>query len=119
MEFEQIPAGAEGHDHFFEGSIASSFPDSVDGAFHLSGAILDRCEGICYGQAKIIMTVDTQCYLFNPPDPVPESLEEVSELRRDCIAYGVRNVDCCCSCLDGCFANRYKKFYVGSGGIHR
>src|SRR5262245_61535633 len=38
MELEIIRPGSERHNHFLQGRISSTFPDPVDGAFHLARA---------------------------------------------------------------------------------
>ena len=45
-----IAARFEAHYHFFKRRIAGTFPDAVDGAFHLTCASLDGSEGVGNGE---------------------------------------------------------------------
>ncbi len=53
------------HHHFFQGSIACSFTQTIDGAFDLPCAGNNACNGIGCCQSEIIMTMAGNNCLIN------------------------------------------------------
>ena len=51
VEGHEVPASVQGHDHLFQGGIASALADAVDGHFGLTGAGIDGGDGVGGGQA--------------------------------------------------------------------
>ena len=52
-----VGADIECHDHLFEGGIAGTFPQSVDGALDLAGPLVHRFEGVGDGQTQVVVVV--------------------------------------------------------------
>jgi len=80
VEREEILSCTDGHHHFFERGIARPLADSVDGALHLSDAVLNRRQGIGNGQAKVVVAVNAQRDPVDSLDRSPEGLNERSKL---------------------------------------
>jgi len=47
------------HDHFFQGSIAGAFTDTVNSAFYLPYPVSDSLQTIGYSHAQVIMAMNT------------------------------------------------------------
>ncbi len=62
-------AGVKGHYDFFQGGIAGSLANTVNGAFHLSGSIRDSGQGIGHRHTQVIVAVNADnspVYIGNP-----------------------------------------------------
>ena len=57
-QVEEIAAGLDSHDDFFQRGIAGPLADAVDGAFHLPGAVFDGFQAVGHSQAQVVVAVD-------------------------------------------------------------
>src|ERR1041385_566755 len=54
---QEVAAGLDGHDVFFEGGVAGAFADAIDGALDLAGAGADGGQGVGHGEAEIVVAM--------------------------------------------------------------
>ena len=63
-----VRADHEGGGDLFEGGVAGSLADAVDGALDLAGSCLNAGEGVGYGHAEIVVAVGREDYVFDAGD---------------------------------------------------
>lgn len=89
VETKEILAGAQGHGHFFKGTIPGPFTDPVDRTFDLAGPAAYSGKGVCNCQTEIIMAMGGKGHRICILDPGGQESEQVRDfLRRritDCI----------------------------------
>ncbi len=88
-----IPAGKEGHHHLFQGGVAGTFANTVDGNLRLSGAGFNTGQGIGRGEPQIIVTVNTHDGLVDIGCMRPHVSDQLREFFRYGITYCIRKVD--------------------------
>ena len=113
----KIFTSSHGHDDFLEAAVASAFTNTVDRAFDLSCTLSYSFQAVGNRHAEIIVTVDTNHGLVNVTDPVAQKTNDVSHVRRSCVADRVRNIDRGCAGGNRCFDYLAKKIVFRSGGI--
>jgi len=117
MGLEDSMAGLEDHDDFFQGGVPGSFPDPVDGAFHLIGPILDRGQAVGDGKAQIVVTVYAQDHVIQGGHPFFEPVNEVAEFVRNGVSDRIGDVDNGCSRLDGAIDDPAQVVEIRAGRI--
>ncbi len=91
-ERHDVLAGAQGHDHLFEGTVAGPLADAVDGALDLLGPGLYCGQRVGYCQTEIVMTMYRQDRLVDIGHMLLEILDDIEVLGRDSIANSIGNV---------------------------
>src|SRR3954469_7427845 len=112
---EEIAPGAKGHDNLFEGGVARSLPNSVDGAFDLPRAVAHGREGIRYREAQIVMAMNANDCLARLKfrDSLIQTANQRAEFIRNCPADGVGNINGSCPGCDNGMANLDQKIRFG------
>src|SRR5688572_13209062 len=105
------------HHDLFERSIAGSFTDAVDSAFHLACTSLDRREAVRDRETEIVVTVNTYRDVPVAHNPLLNSLDKISVFVGKGITDRVRDVQDRSSFGHGCGEDLAKKFNIASGGI--
>src|SRR5690606_3973956 len=93
IDAEEVVAGANRHDDLFQGTVARSFANAVDGALDLARPFFYRGETVGHCQPKVIVTVHAQDRFVDVRNVVAEVADDLGELGRDAIADGVGDVD--------------------------
>ena len=112
-------AGFDRHDDFFQSGVAAALTEAVDGAFNLTGAAGHAREGVCGGEAQVIVAVDGEDGFVTVGNLVSEILDQRLHFRGSCIAHRVGNVYGRGACPDGGVYDPYQKVPVAAGGILR
>ena len=86
----EVIARAHGHHDLFKGGVARPFADAIDGALYLSGTGANCGDAVCHAQTEVIVAMYADHGLVNVGDVVEDAGDEVVELLRGGVAYGVR-----------------------------
>ena len=96
LKSEPIAAHVHSHHHLFERCIPGALADTVDGAFDLAGAGINRGETVRYREPEIVMTVDANRDVFSiASDTLADGAYKSREFIGESIAYSVRHVENC------------------------
>ena len=118
-QIKEIAAGFYCHHDFLERGIAGSFPDAVNGAFHLPGAVFNRLQTIGSCHPQIIMTMDANNRLFDTGDILKDTRNQVSELIGNSVADGIRHINRRRTAFDDLFDYLIQICRFSAAGIHR
>jgi len=117
FEAEFIFADVEGHDDFFEGGIAGTFTDSVDGDFDLAGAAHDAFERVGGGHSEIVVAVATEDGFVGVGHVADDVGEEFAVFIGSGVSGGVGDIDDGCAGGDHAFDDAVDVFTAGSTGV--
>ncbi len=112
-------AGAQGHDDLFQSHVSGAFADAVNGSFHLAGSGADGCQGVCYGQAKVIVAMHGDDGFADVRHIFLQVADDAVELVRCGVAHGIRNVDGSGAGVDDCFHDFGQEVQVCAGSVLR
>jgi hypothetical protein len=114
---ELVAADHEGGGDLFEGSVAGTLADAVDGALDLSGSALDAGERVGYGHAEVVVAVGGEDDVFDAGHLGEEHAEGGGVLVGRGVTDGVGDVDGGGSGLDGDGDDLDEEVGVGAGGV--
>src|SRR5690606_12547132 len=83
----------ECHYDFFQGRIARPFANSVNGTFYLARPSHQAGQGVCHGESKIVMAMDTEDSLFGVWYFCDDVLDNIFKLPRHSEADRVGKID--------------------------
>ena len=116
---EIVAPGEDGHHDLFERRIARAFAQTVDRALRLTGSALQGGQGIGDGHPQVVVTVHADDRVIDVPHVGDDIRDELSELVRDGVSDGVRNVDRRSAGGDGGFNHLVQIIRLGTDRIHR
>src|SRR5215470_5870576 len=67
---KKVRTRADGHDDFFQRGVARPLADSIDGAFHLTGAVANASQRVGNRHSQVVVAVNTDGGLLDVPDVV-------------------------------------------------
>ena len=117
IRVENIFAGFERHDHFFERGVARALAYAVDGALDLRGAVHDRHQGICGSHAQIVMAMHRNRDFIDILYVCHHVGDKFTVFRRYGIAHGIGQVDGGCARLDGDLHHLAQESQVAAGCV--
>ena len=117
VDTEKVFACAQRHYNLLEGSIARALAYSVDGAFNLTGAVLDRTERICHRKSKIVVAVHGQNGLMDIRNVLAQITHRLAVFGGEGIPYRVGNIDDVGAFLDNRLHNFAKVLKIGTGRV--
>ena len=86
-------AGPQDHRDLFEGGIAGTFTDAVDGALHLARAVMNCRDGIGDRKPEIVMAVDADNSFLDIGHMFHDITDESAEFIRNRVTDRVGNID--------------------------
>src|ERR1700756_1810599 len=117
IEGMEIGTNPHGHDDFFEGSVAGTLANAIDGALHLTRSGRHGCQGIGYGKTQIIVAVGGNHDILDSPYSAADGLDQFAEFGRHGVADGVGNIERGGASLDYGFEHLAEKFGIGAGCV--
>ena len=119
-DVSELPgAGAQGHDDFFQSHVSGAFADAVNGSFHLAGSGADGCQGVGYGQPKVIVAMHGDDGFADVRHIFFQVADDAVEFVRSSVAHSIRNVDGRGAGVDDCFHDFGQKIQVCAGSVLR
>ena len=112
-----ILAGLEHHDDFFQAGVTRPLPDAVDGAFHLTGAVLDGRDGVRDRQSQIVMAMDRNDRLVDIRNVVAQVSHHAAIFIGSSVTNGVRHIDRTGAMLDGGFYHPRQILPLGTRSV--
>ena len=58
INIEEILAGTNRHDNFFQRCVTSTFAQTIDSTFDLTGTVGNRSQRVGYRKAQVVMAMD-------------------------------------------------------------
>ena len=114
-----IIAHFQRHHHFFQRSIACTFPQAIDRAFNLPRACLHRCQRIGGRHAKVVVAMGGKDDAIGTRHPFEQHADQVRTFTRRGIANCIGNVDRGRPRLDRDFHGPAQIVMFRARGIHR
>jgi len=114
---KKVAAGADRHDNLFQGAVAGSLAQAVDGAFHLPGPFQDCRQAVGHRHAQVVVTVNAQHHLVDAAHVLFQVGDGGSVLAGHGIADRVGNVDGGGAGLDGALDHLGQEVQLGAGGV--
>ncbi len=105
------------HHHFFEGSVAGSFTQSINGTLDLAGAVDNACNGVGSGQTQVIVAMAGDHRLVDIRHVVDQVGDLFAILVRQAITGSIRDIDRCSTGSDDGFHYPGQVFIVGPACI--
>ncbi len=90
---QYVIAGPKGHDQFFEGAVAGTLTDTVDGAFHLACASLHGRQRVGHRKTEIIVAVHRDRRLVDIGHIVAQIGNDLKKFRWNGIADRIGDID--------------------------
>ena len=107
------------HDQFFQCGIAGPFPNSIDGAMDLVGALQDGGQGVGHRQAQVIVAMDAENRLIEGGYFLAQLLEKMTHLQGCGIAHGIGQIDRCRSCCHNSAHQLNHLLRIGTESIYQ
>ena len=114
---EMVMACAQGHDDFFERTVAGPLAQAVDGTFDLAGARFDGGQTIGHGHAQVVVAVDADHGLVDVRHAIAERADDVAHVVRRGVADGVGDVHRSRAGGNGRFDDLAQKIGLGPRGV--
>ena len=105
------------HYYFFQGGIACSFTQPIDGTFYLPCPIDNSGNRVCRCQSKVIMAMTGNNCLVNIGDIIYQKSYFFTILMRKTVSGGIRNIYDCGPCFNNSFHHFCEVYIVGSSCI--
>ena len=118
-ERHNISTHFQGHHNLFQCGIARTFAQTVDRAFHLTGATLNSGQTIGRGHAKIIVTMGRENNIISPRHRRNQVADQISAFHWGRIPHRIRNIDRACASLNRNLNHTAQIVPFRPGGIHR
>ena len=124
IDFARVDVGVDAqfmtleyHGYFFFAGIAGAFADTVDGDFHLAGAVEHSAQGVGRSHAQVVVAMGGDDGAVDAVDVVHEIFDFGSVFMREAISGGVGDVDHGGAGLDDGFYYAGQVFVVGAPGV--
>src|ERR1017187_1200358 len=116
-----VSAHIEGGGDLFQGRIAGSFADAVDGALHLAGAGGDGGQRVGDGETEVVVAMRGEDHAFdiNGGNAFANFGKHAAIFFRRAVAHGVRHVDSGGAGFDGNAYHLDEEIPVGACGVFR
>ena len=118
-EVEEVGAGLDGHNHLLQGGVPGPLADAVDAGLHLAGAGAHGGQAVGHRKPQVIVAVDGDHGLMDIGHVLLDATDELPELLRDGVAYGIGDVDRGGAGLDALGQHAEDVIGLGAGGVHR
>ena len=89
----RVLADRKRHDELFQRSVARPLADAVDGALDLAGAGPHRRQGICHGQAQVVVAVDGNDHVIDTRHVLHQVVHNMRVFVGNRVAHRIRDVD--------------------------
>ncbi len=112
---EEIGARAQGHHHLFQRGVPGPLADSVDGAFHLAGAVQNAIQRVRHRHPQIVMAVHADGGPADIGHSLADRADQAAILLRHRVARGVGNVDHRGAGINGRLEHLKEVSWIGRG----
>jgi|GEM_PF-5776136 len=116
---ELVFADHEDGRDLFEGGVAGSLADAVDGALDLADSGFDGGDGVGDGEAEVVVAVGGEDDVLRARDAIEDHAEHGGVVLGEAVADGVGEVEGGGTGLDGDLADFDEEIGVGAGGVFR
>src|SRR6056297_2466525 len=117
LQVEQVVAGFQRHDHFFQRGIAGALANAAYRAFDLAGARAHRGQAVGYGQAEVVVTVGRDHHPVDAVYIAAQPADACMHFFRGGVADRIGYVDGACTGLDHCSHDFIQEFRLGADRV--